>query len=475
MRRTVALLLSAVMAVSLTGCNVKNEPAQSNSTTTDSAQKDTKKDTKAGETTTAEGKKEPITLKLWAGIQPEYGYDELVRNFNEEFADKGIQLEYTRYVNNDDGNLQLDTYLLGGDDVDVFIGYGGLSRLKKRADANLLLDMTPYLEARNFDAAKELGESNVGGYLLDGKNYGLPTKYENVNWILANVNLFKEAGIELPVDGWTYSQFLEVLPKLTKGEGPDKVYGIFWWLVGGGTTGGMGNLGAVPGKYKTYADDSCKETSFDNPVYEEGLQLMLDTMDQGWAPSYADEKSDNLSFANVYLEGKAAMSFGISQLRIVKDLETYPHDFETALIPFPVPDESFMDQADYSGIAGAGDVICVNSKTKYVDEAMDFVIWYIEGGMAPLAKGGRIPLWKDFNSDLIVEALNEKPGIFEENSLRKYLSIDATNAYESLETGHTAEIGDIKKEGIESVLLGQKTPKEALQDMKTRSDALLSN
>ena len=53
--------------------------------------------------------KQPVTLRVWAGIQPEYGYDEMVQKFNEAFKDKGIQAEYVRYVNNGDGNLQLET------------------------------------------------------------------------------------------------------------------------------------------------------------------------------------------------------------------------------------------------------------------------------------------------------------------------------------------------------------------------------
>lgn len=464
MRQILTKVLSLSLVLVLTGCGVQSQTGQKQ------AEMDT------GNSQEISSKKvEPITLKLWAGIQPEYGYDELVKNFNEEFADKGIQLEYTRYVNNDDGNLQLDTYLMGGNDVDIFLGYGGVSRLKKRADANLIVEMTPYLEARGFDAMKELGENNVKGTLLEGKNYALPTKYENPNWILANADLFKEAGIEIPVDGWTYSEFLDTVQKLTKGEGPNKVYGMFWWLIGGGTSGSVTvNLGSVLEKYRTYIDDDCTAVSFDHPVYKDELQMIMEVMDNGWSPTYADEKSDNLSFANMFLEGKAAMSFGISQLRIIKDLETYPHDFETALIPFPVPDEGYMDVGDYNGIPGAGDLICVSSKTKYVEEAMDFVVWYIKGGMAPLAKGGRIPLWKDFDSGLIIEALNEKPGVFEEESLRRYLAIDSSNSYESLDTDYTTEIGDIKKEGFEAIFLGQKSVDESLAEMKKRCDELLS-
>lgn len=467
-KRTVSILLAASMLAGLIGCSGgKGADAPSPA---ESVPASTTETTEAEVTAAA---KEPITLKLWAGIQPEYGYDEMVKKFNEEFADQGLTLEYVRYVNDDDGNLQLDTYLLGGDDVDVFIGYGGMSRLSKRVDAGLLLDMTPYLEGLGFEPEKELGENNVKGYVIDDKYYSLPTKYENANWMVANADLFREAGMELPVNGWTYQEFLKAAETLTKGEGPDKTYGMFWWL-DGGFNSFAGNMGAVLGKYQTYADDDCTKTSFDNPVFAKELELAATVMENGWSPTYAEEKSDKLSFANVFLEGKAAMSFGVSQLRIVKDLETYPHDFATALIPFPVPDETYMDQASYSGVQGAGDLICVNAKTKYPEEAMNFVKWYIEGGMAPLARGGRIPLWKDFDSNEIVKALNEIPGVFDETSLNAYLAIDAANAYSTLNTDHDAEIADIKKQGYQAALLGEKTPEQAMADIKKSSDALLA-
>lgn len=31
-----------------------------------------------------------ITLHFWGGVQPEYGYDDLCANFNEEYKDKGL-------------------------------------------------------------------------------------------------------------------------------------------------------------------------------------------------------------------------------------------------------------------------------------------------------------------------------------------------------------------------------------------------
>lgn len=468
MKKTAAILLTMSMIAGLAGCAKQEQPK---------SQEQTQGQTQNSANTTAAAEKtassEPVTLKLWAGIQPEYGYDEMVKNFNEEFADKGIQLEYTRYVNDGDGNLQLDTYLLGSDDVDIFIGYGGMSRLEKRAEANLLLDLTPYMEDRGFDAGAELGENNVKSLEIDGKYYCLPTVYGNNNWFVVNADMFKEAGIELPLNGWTYSEFLDAAEKLTKGEGLDKIYGMYWWLEGGFNSF-AGNIGAVLGKYQVYADDSCTKTSFDNPVFQKELELARTVMENGWSPSFADEKSDQLSFPNMFLAGKAAMSFGVSQLRIVKDLETYPHDFATAPVPFPVPDETYLDQADYSGIPGSTDLISINAKSKHIEEAVDFVLWYIKGGMAPLAKGGRIPLWKDFDTNTVISMLNEHPGVFDEDALKAYLSIDAGNAYAPLISPHSAEISDIRNEGYQAALLGEKTPAEAMAEVKARCDALLA-
>jgi multiple sugar transport system substrate-binding protein len=337
--------------------------------------------------------KQPVTLRLWGGVQPEYGYDAMAKNFDKEFAGKGIKMKYVRYVNDNNGNLQLDTYLASGGEVDIFMGYGGNARLIPRVKSGLILDMTDKLKDRGFDFIKELGANNVDGYLVDGHAYALPTKYENGAWIFANVNRFKEAGVALPLKGWTYDEFRDACKKLTRGSGIDKKYGMYW-----GVTYDRNNAKAIMSGVlipkTTYKDDAKTETNFTDPTWQKGLQLMVDTMrtDKS-AISLEEEIGDKIGFANAYLNGKAAMSVGIVQLRIIKDLAQYPHDFMTALIPAPVPSKEHMDKADHSYRSGAGDLISVSSKTKYPDACIDAVVWYIKGGMAPLALGGRIPLW----------------------------------------------------------------------------------
>ncbi|MDD6788645.1 MAG: extracellular solute-binding protein [Lachnospira sp.] len=430
----------------------------------------------AGATKAAAGKEntgKTITLNLWGGIPGEYGYDEMVENFNKEFKDKGIQMEYTRYKNDSDGNLQLDTYLSSGGSIDIYMGYGGISRLKTRVEAGTALDMTDYLKARGFDPVEELGATNVTGYQIDDKYYALPTKYENKGWMVINEDLFKEAGIELPLKGWTYEEFRKDAKKLTKGDGQDKIWGMYWNL-GSGIGDSIEFVGAPLKQYKTYSNDEGTSTNFDNELWKKGLQLIKDTYDDGSAMSYETETADNVTFDQVFLEGKAAMSAGIYNLRIINDLDTYPHDFTTAIVPFPVPDESYMNEYDYSYRPGAGDLICVNPKSEHVEEAMDFVLWYIKGGMAPLASSGRIPLWKGFDADLVTKALCAKEGVFDPESVKAYMAVDGTKAVKTISTKNDSKINDVKKEEEQAFLLGQEDVDTCCSNMKTRADAILA-
>ncbi|MBE5772776.1 MAG: extracellular solute-binding protein [Clostridiales bacterium] len=418
---------------------------------------------------------DPITLRLWGGVQPEYGYADIVTNFNEQFKDKGIQLEYIRYVNDADGNLQLDTYLMSGGEVDIFMGYGGTGRLFPRVDAGNVLDMTPYFEAAGFDPIAELGAAAVEQYIYNDKYYAVPTKYENSRYWFANVEMFEAAGIELPYGGWTYEEFLTAIEKLTYGEGMDKVYGMFWNY---NKFKDMINvfLTAMNGVYGDYTDEKCESVNTVNT--KAALEIVMKSIENGWAPEIEIEVADDLSLPTFFLEGKAAITPCISQIRIIKDIETYPHDFTTAIIPCPVPADMLEEKGSHSYVNGAGDLICVSSKTEYPQECMDFVLWYIQGGMAPLAKGGRIPLWKGFDGQAVADSLMEgAEGVFAVDSILNYMSIDKTAATKAVNLPKYAqnEISTLKAEAIEAVLYGQKDIESAMNEFETKANKMIAD
>ncbi len=416
----------------------------------------------------------PVTLKVWGGIQPEYGYDQAIVNFNEEFKNKGIQAEYVRYVNDTDGNLQADTYLMAGGEIDVFVGYGA-ANLLNRADTGLLLDMTDALNAAGFDAAAELGATSMSQYWVNGDRvYGLPTIYSNNRWMMVNVDKFKAAGLEVPYDGWTYEEFAKAAEALTTGEGLEKVYGMMW-CIKQDIVQPLGLISSVLGQQSYYKTLDGKETNFDDPIWNQGMTLIQDTMEKGYAYALEDELSESLTFANTFLEGKSAMSMNISQLRLILDTETYPHDFQTAIVPGPVPSEEYMtgEYKFHTNYSGTNDLISIASKSEHPEACMQFILWYVKGGMAPLAGYGRIPLWSGFDASAITTLLADKEAVIDLKSLEGYLSIDKSVALQSPKLNAYNEINDIIKEETQNVLLGQASVDEGLASAKTRSDALL--
>ena len=490
MKRALAMVLALVMMIGcLSGCgnNTKETEAQTEAKT--EAQTEAKTEAQTEATTAAVPETEEkewfgtedgktVTLHFWGGVQPEYGYDELCANFNEAYKDKGVQVEYTRYVNDTAGNLQLETYLMGSGDVDVFMGYGGRTTLNKRVESNLVLEMTDYLKEYDFDLVEELGAVNMQNYWFENDRvYAFPTKYENSQWVMINVDMFNEAGVEIPYDGWTYSEFLAAVEKLTHGEGQDKVYGVCWtlkqWF-----SGVKGIMGSTLGSYSTYKNDDCTEVNYDHEVWRAGLEMLNSCMVNGWAVPIEDEYSENATVANTFLEGKCAITTNISQMRLVMDTTTYPHDFVTALVPGPVPDGyETVDYKTHTSATGAGDLICIAQNTAYPEAAFEFCIWYLTGGMAPLAKGGRIPLWNGFDQELVVAAIKENAGdVMDEQALRNYLSIDNSKGQAAPSAlWASSEISSVFKEEVEALCYGRQSVDDTINNLVTRSNKLIDD
>ena len=487
-KQMLTVMLALVMTLSMAACGNQNaeettKAAENTATQTSAAETDAS----TGQTEAAtEVEKEwfgtedgkTITLRFWGGVQPEYGYDDMVTNFNAEYADKGLQIEYVRYVNNTDGNLQLQTYLMSGGEVDVFMSYGGRTQLDTLSESNLICDMSDMLETYGFDLEKELGAASMANFLYDdGSVYGFPTKYENNNWLMINVDMFEAAGIEIPYDGWTYSEFLTAVEKLTYGEGQDKVYGILWR--NNACSAVKTIIGSVLGGERNFSGDG-SSVSYDNEIYKLGFELVNTTVQNGWAFSLEDEVSEGLSVANTFLEGECAMTTNIADIRLAMDTVTYPREFVTAVVPAPVPDGEEYNTEYYrthAGFAGAGDVICIANKTEYKEACFEFVMWYVQGGMATLAKGGRIPLWTGLDKSLVIDVVTAKAeGAIDMDSLNNYLSIDNTKGVSAVTNSAVdSEVGSVFKEEFHAMLYGTQTVDEALNNIVTRCNELIAN
>ena len=459
--RVTALVMASAMILSvLGGCG---SPAKTDTTAAPAAV--------AGDTTAAaEGgqKTEPgktVTLRMWGGVPAEAGPQQVCDNFNELYKDKGIQVEYERFVNDDTGNLKLETNLLSGTGVDIYMTYTP-DVLAKRAGGNMALDLSELMARDGFDLTTYFG-TMAESFYVDGKPYSVPTKLDQYG-IVINKDMFDEAGIPVPTD-WTYDEFREIAKKLTHGEGQDKVYGMFWNSQQDLTYLFSYLVAQTNGGDPMYLSET--ETSFQDPVVIKSVELLNNMMNvDKTSPTHTDSMTQKLSQEGMFLTGKCAMTVGPWMVRSIKDTATYPHDFTTAFAPYPVVEKG---QRNFTQ-GGYGDHLCINPKSENIDAAWEFVKWYATEGMLPVTSGGRIPASNTFDPEEVARVFLEgaEDHIDMETSMKVLITPADNYAVPSI-TNHIAEVKKVAVEELEKIFIGQETVEDGMAKAKERADALL--
>ena len=148
-------------------------------------------------------KKEKLVLMMDVADSPAIG--EAAKMAKEHFADKyDIVIKEWSVTG---AEKAIKTAAAGGADSAIDITFGGASKLPNYLDADLIMDLTPYLdEDREWAGQWQDGAFETSTY--DGKTYGVPfqTVYP---LLLVNDDIIKEAGMEVK-DCWTWEEFMEV-------------------------------------------------------------------------------------------------------------------------------------------------------------------------------------------------------------------------------------------------------------------------
>ena len=241
---------------------------------------------------------EPVVLQWWGSFPENMGPNQVCEAFNK--IDPNLQVEYTRFVNDDAGNTKLDVSLMSDSSIDVFLSLN-----------DVLFDKVGFNIKDDYDDAIEQRQK-------DGHYYSLPAK-KMTSTILYNKDMFDEAGVAYPDADWTYDEFLDAATKLTHGEGNNKVYGYFFPGYDAGqpaTSMLVSKLGAD----WMYTEDGTK-AAIDTDDVKDVTEKYLDRVEKGVEPSYVDVTTQKMEPANMLLTGKAAMVYGDWCVRDVKDLE----------------------------------------------------------------------------------------------------------------------------------------------------------
>jgi len=437
-RRTALGMLSVVMAVGVVaGCGSSGGSTSEPKSTG----------------TAAPEQKKVVNLTMWGGVPAEAGPQQVVDSWNAKNPD--IQVKYERFVNDDAGNLKLDTALNTNQGIDLYVTYT-LPLLKKRVDAGSALDLSTF---KDYNIDEKMG-TDAKDWKVNEKYYGLPTK-KNVSFVWLNKNALDEAGLPVPPLDWTFADLQQYAAKLKK----DKRWGFTQHI------SGFTNFfdGTLAGTGFTKADGT---SNLDDANVRKTYETLFGMMHTDKSmPALGEQLTSKMPTDTMFLKGETAMlGAGEFVFRSSNNLKDFPRDFKIAFATFP---KVSKDQANYKYPGGLGDVISINPKSQNKEQAWKFLKWYADGGMMPMAAGGRIPSSKDANVDEAVKLLlgdNEKT--YDVESLKKIVF----GKFPTYTATVPQQVVDARREEYEKYFLKAQSVDDALKNtVKRHNDFLKQN
>lgn len=395
----------------------------------------------------------PIVLEFWGGEPEESGPGDLVAAFNESQPD--IQARYTRYVNDDTGNTQLDTALQGGTPIDVYQSYG-IPRTSQRIQAGAALDLTPYIEA-DQEISDWLG--TISAFTYEDTYYSLPT-VKDLTLMIVNQQLIEDAGVTLP-ESWTIDEFRELAKELTG----DFAYGTY----------------APPdiatqllGPNRWYKEGAT-ESNFDDPAFRQNLELHRGMIDDGSAFPWTDVLARNLRVyqQNLFLTGQVALwPSGSWVLRYVNDTEEFPHDFVTTFTSVPVP----ADATDPWDLGTIDNNILINPTTEYPDAAWEFLRFRLVDGAYTYLKAGKEPAFPGTPvEDVVAGILGEnREELYDVEAYTRLISQTDVRIPTDTITVASAQIQQIYQQESDRYLIGEVELDECLASIKEQADQAIA-
>lgn len=141
------------------------------------------------------------------------------------------QLNPDLFLTIDPNNLEQQKVIVqshGGVGPDIFDTYGK-ANLEAYVRSGIAYDITEAMRGAGIEVEKIIWPVAVPSCVYEGRVYGFPCNV-NANAIWFNKDLFDEAGVPYPREGWTWEELIETGKKLTKRDsrGRIKQFGFYW-------------------------------------------------------------------------------------------------------------------------------------------------------------------------------------------------------------------------------------------------------
>ena len=470
MKKLIALLLAAIMVMSMfaacadTGSNQTDPPkttSGSNDTTTAPKDDTTTTPVESGEVSTDWILEEDTSMSgvvnFWIPFKENQGMAALIAEFNEIYPN--IEVKLTSYNNNADGNILVNTAMHSGE-VDVLASFN-LENTYRRWSNGLFLDITDKCEEEGIDLIEQWG---TNAYTYEDKIYTFPSGGRS-HYVIINMTLWKEAGLDEKYNGlpteWTWDEYLEACAAMTKvgANGEVEVYGgtdyhNFDYVANA--------YASVVGKNAYYNEDGT--ASFDNDYVVNALtrELKAELVDKIWY-SRATYSGDNTQTQDIYCAGVAATAITNNTIRFLHDAN-YGVDFISGFAPYPVEEKG---QTNYlSGVCPfSHSGIAVNCQDE--DAAWAFLKWYSTYGVKYLVAAGHQSNWKGTEAGTAIEVIygseeEAEKWVDVESFTRVVGRTDLPSYYEDELTAYT-DVSSTLKEYVMYACAGEMTAEEAMK------------
>ncbi len=410
----------------------------------------------------------PQRVVFWSGIPDEAGPEALALEFTERMraAGRNVVAEHVRFVNNAEGNTRLDTALLSGEQIDVYVNYNR-DMAVRRIENNLARDLTPFVEADGFDIEENFGALAAFVY-HEGRPYLLPAA-RSMDTIWYNKTAFDAAGITIP-DNWTWDDYRDIARRMTRDEGGQRIYGsmLFPW---GAVMWGWSNT-YFGGDWRYNAEGM---SNLDHPLFAELLRMhyemeQVDRIQMPLAEMTATRTDPHVA----YVRGEAYM-FGVTNawiMRTLNDRGQFPHDFVTAIAPAPRVND---DHDTYYTLSGAQDMPVMGPNPGNADLAWEFLKFYATDGYIHHTPFGRLPGWVGYDSQVVADAfIGDNADLYDVDSIIKYYLESPERIAIPTNFTASAELGTILNEEYQRAVLGEITVDQAIRNARQRSNQAIT-
>ncbi|WP_300342642.1 ABC transporter substrate-binding protein [Nesterenkonia sp.] len=396
----------------------------------------------------AGGEQEEVQLRFawWGSEHRNANTQAIIDDFMEEHPHISIEGEFNDWTGYQD---QLATQVAGGSPPDIVQLDDEF--IREYADRGALLELTEVDLSALDQAVVEGGQS-------EGVQYAIPTGV-NALTMLANPELFEEAGVEIPDDTtWTWDDFMEISQTIHEETG---AYGInnpipqvlMIWM-----RQQEGHLFAEDGQLAMTVDQA-----------EEYFTLLKDMMDVGALPSASELVEENAAVMEDSLIATGGAALGLSW---TNQLPAQTEASGLDLIPLRFP--SYTGNAEDNGLWFKNTMLIgATAQTEHPEEAQMFIDYFInseEAGMHNMMDRG-LPVNQQVREAVMAEV--EGPDLVAAELITE-LQDEITESEPMPPVGFTGVVETITLRS-EDVFFERATPREAAESLVSEIESILES